>query len=320
MRLPSLPFRAPPVPQLSTTEEDPARSPTQESPINKRSSLQDRFKTARLREEAGVDIDDLDDFLGRPQSVGVPQSPQMTTAARSQRANSLAGPPSPIKAKAVPTEPVDWDLWQAVVYEGPAAVSRRSSKELSDAITHGIPSAIRGVVWQVLAQSKDDNLEALYRSLVARQGGEGIPPTDHRAKPKLPPRTAVSGPFDKTGRRRSTQPTTLEQPETIILADSSTDVSGSKSTDDSPAKATLFEGALAETNADTAVPEPLGIDDAQVMDKLTIQKLERAIRRDMGTRTSYSKFLMSAGLQEGLFGICKAYALYDEDVGYAQGM
>jgi len=40
----------------------------------------------------------------------------------------------------------------------------------------------------------------------------------------------------------------------------------------------------------------------------------------MGTRTSYSKFLMSAGLQEGLFGICKAYALYDEDVGYAQGM
>ena len=29
---------------------------------------------------------------------------------------------------------------------------------------------------------------------------------------------------------------------------------------------------------------------------------------------------MSAGLQEGLFGICKAYALYDEDVGYAQGM
>ena len=53
---------------------------------------------------------------------------------------------------------------------------------------------------------------------------------------------------------------------------------------------------------------------------LTIQKLEKTIKRDLGARTSYSKYLMSAGLQDGLFGICKAYALYDEAVGYAQGM
>jgi len=244
----------------------------------------------------------------------------MTTAVRSQRANSLAGPSSPVKVKAVPEEPVDWDLWQDVVYEGPAAVSRSSSKELSEAITHGIPSAIRGVVWQVLAQSKDDNLEAIYRSLVARQGGEGIPPTDHRAKPKLPPRKAISGPFDKTSRRQSAQSTTLEQPETIILADASADTPDSQTTEDSNVNGTTSENTLEGNDANSAVPEPLGIDDAQVMDKLTIQKLERAIRRDMGTRTSYSKYLMSAGLQEGLFGICKAYALYDEDVGYAQGM
>jgi hypothetical protein len=51
-----------------------------------------------------------------------------------------------------------------------------------------------------------------------------------------------------------------------------------------------------------------------------IQVLDKTIRRDLGARTSYSKYLMSQGLQEGLFGICKAYALYDEDVGYAQGM
>ena len=49
-------------------------------------------------------------------------------------------------------------------------------------------------------------------------------------------------------------------------------------------------------------------------------KLEKAIKRDLGARTSFSKFLMSAGLQTGLFGICKAYALFDEEVGYAQGM
>ena len=64
--------------------------------------------------------------------------------------------------------PVDWDLWQAVVYEGPAAVARTSAEELSKAIATGIPSAIRGVVWQVLAQSKNEELESVYRELVTR--------------------------------------------------------------------------------------------------------------------------------------------------------
>ena len=55
-------------------------------------------------------------------------------------------------------------------------------------------------------------------------------------------------------------------------------------------------------------------------DAASLQKLEKAIRRDLGARTSYSKYVMAAGLQEGLFGGCKAYALYDDAVGYAQGM
>ena len=52
----------------------------------------------------------------------------------------------------------------------------------------------------------------------------------------------------------------------------------------------------------------------------TLQKLEKIIRRDLGARTSYSKYAAASGLQDGLFGVCKAYALYDEGVGYAQGM
>lgn len=55
-------------------------------------------------------------------------------------------------------------------------------------------------------------------------------------------------------------------------------------------------------------------------DAAALHKLEKVIKRDLGTRTSFSKFLMSSGLQNGLFGICKAYALFDEEVGYAQGM
>jgi hypothetical protein len=51
-----------------------------------------------------------------------------------------------------------------------------------------------------------------------------------------------------------------------------------------------------------------------------LSKLEKIIRRDLGARTSYSKYFVSQGSQESLFGLCKAYALYDEAVGYAQGM
>jgi hypothetical protein len=40
----------------------------------------------------------------------------------------------------------------------------------------------------------------------------------------------------------------------------------------------------------------------------------------MGSRTSYSKYAVAAGFQDGLFNVCKAYALFDEAVGYPQGM
>ena len=55
-------------------------------------------------------------------------------------------------------------------------------------------------------------------------------------------------------------------------------------------------------------------------DAASLQKLEKAIKRDLGARTSFSKFAASSGLQDGLFNVCKAYALFDEGVGYAQGM
>ena len=44
------------------------------------------------------------------------------------------------------------------------------------------------------------------------------------------------------------------------------------------------------------------------------------IKRDMGARTSYSKYAVAAGFQDSLFNVCKAYALFDEGVGYPQGM
>jgi hypothetical protein len=58
----------------------------------------------------------------------------------------------------------------------------------------------------------------------------------------------------------------------------------------------------------------------QKRDAAALIKLEKAIKRDLGARTSFSKYAQSAGLQDGLFGLCKAYALFDEAVGYAQGI
>ena len=55
-------------------------------------------------------------------------------------------------------------------------------------------------------------------------------------------------------------------------------------------------------------------------DIVSLRKLEKTIRKDLGTRSNYSKYAAAAGLQDSLFGVCKAYALFDEGVSYAQGM
>lgn len=167
-------------------------------------SLRDRFKLVRMREEAGVtSLDDAHDtngsatspargLFGRSASIafGVGHAPTLgedknelqplsmnrnasspgLTHIRRASLNPNLAPGTAAGMAAGPDEsgPVDWDLWQAVVYEGPAAVARTSPEELHQAIASGIPQAIRGVVWQVLAQSKNEELEGVYRELVAR--------------------------------------------------------------------------------------------------------------------------------------------------------
>lgn len=62
--------------------------------------------------------------------------------------------------------PVDWELWQQLVNHGPQAV--HSSEALNAAIKRGIPQTVRGVIWQVLADSRNPELEEVYRDLAAR--------------------------------------------------------------------------------------------------------------------------------------------------------
>ena len=299
---------------------------------NSRSSLRDRFKLLRMREEAGISL--LEDasatgtasggalagLIGRSASVGFGIGSPISISENIEKEDGLSQPPSmergasspgPVPARqqtinkdlppgtasgissAPSVAPVDWDLWQSVVYEGPAAVARTSPEELTQAIAAGIPQAIRGVVWQVLAKSQNSNLETLYRELVARG-------TDKEMKA---PSINGFGPF---GGESSKEKDSVRSSASSIHSQQSTPSTPAILSDDD---ASSLHASL------TAVRSRSGRDDTA-----KIQKLEKVIKRDLGARTSYSKYIMSAGLQDGLFGICKAYALYDEAVGYAQGM
>ncbi|KAG9964369.1 RabGAP/TBC, partial [Aureobasidium melanogenum] len=262
-------------------------------------TLKDRFHILRLQGESAISADDsLALPQGRHGRAGSLQGPTKEDGGQlsppfTPRANSFSAisspttklPPGTVAGDAAgPSEEqteVNWDLWQSVVYEGPSAVARTSGDELNRAIANGIPQPIRGVVWQVMAESKNDELEQVYRELVARG-------TDKEAT--QPP--AVRR-ISSTGEKES-------------VASSASSVHSDVS-------------ASPQVNGNDSITSP----ERKRMSKdetAALQKLEKTIRRDFGARTAYSKYIASAGLQDGLFGICKAYALYDEPVGYAQGM
>ncbi|KAK4459931.1 rab-GTPase-TBC domain-containing protein [Cladorrhinum samala] len=256
-----------------------------------RNSLKDRFKALRLRDEVGIIAEDDkisetgDGMLAvQPLPSPMPQSPNRNLAPGTV-AGVMAGPSS------IADTAVDWDLWQAVVNEGPAAVARSSAEELNKAIATGIPSAIRGVIWQVLAQSKNEDLEVVYRELVARG-------TDKEKESHANGTSASNGGAKESASSASS------------VSSEKSASSGSPSPTDKDSESALKTQAAAAAERKKKDKEDLAM----------LQKLEKVIRRDLGARTSYSKFAAAQGLQEGLFGVCKAYALFDEGVGYAQGM
>lgn len=286
-----------------------------------RNSLRDRFKMVRLREEAGISLNPDDDEQS-PSAVAnlIARSATMGAGPGTEGAEgfNMQPPPSPLPAtadtnlapgtvsgvsagpSAMTDTPVDWDLWQSVVYEGPAAVARTSPEELNRAIATGIPNAIRGVVWQVLAQSKNEDLELVYKELVSR-GTE-------KAKDRNSNSTAAS--IISNGNLSAEKDPAASSASSTKSGQSGGSGKRLPSTPPEPSEAALKAQALAASEKKKKEKE----------DTAALQKLEKIIRRDLGTRTSYSKYAAAAGLQDGLFGVCKAYALFDEGVGYAQGM
>lgn len=271
-------------------------------------SLKDRFATLRAQGEHGND-DVFEEGHGDNSADGPTSPTKESAAARTRRASSgLKSPPIDRKlppgtasgmaaGPAAEAGPVDWDLWQALVYEGPSAVQRTGGAEIARAISNGIPAAIRGVVWQVLADSKSEDLEALYRTLKARG-------TD--AEQQRPPlsrgHSSYFGGQDASEKEKNSALSSRSS----VHSDSST-----PATTTSPPQS--VDGGSSELKTKLLAEK-------QKRDSANLAKLEKAIKRDLGSRTSFSKYAQSAGLQDGLFGLCKAYALFDEAVGYAQGI
>jgi hypothetical protein len=191
-------------------------------------------------------------------------------------------------------------LWQSVVNEGPAAIARTSSEELNHAISNGIPQVIRGVIWQVLAQSKNEELESMYKELVARG-------TDKEHMTVKTPNGQTNG----NGRAHDS----VASSSSSVHSDYSTPATTATSTN-----APLHSPSLPSEPQEDPIKAQARLSAERKQNAAAVSKLEKVIKRDLGARTSYSKYVMAAGLQDGLFGICKAYALYDEAVGYAQGM
>lgn len=314
-----------------------------------RNSLRDRFKMLRMREEAGIQSLEgigngslaggggpIAGLIGRNTGVGFGiASP---TSVADEKDNGVGGTPAQSPSSSAPPNtltsvadpnlapgtvsgfsagpsamndpaaPVDWDLWQSVVYEGPAAVARTSAEELNRAIASGIPSAIRGVVWQVLAQSKNEELEGVYRDLVVR-GTEKDRDT--------PSASRAPGSVNILLSSNSKEKNTVASSSSSIHSDHSTPATSTTNgiTSSSPSQERDAE-SVAKLQAAMMVERRKRTKE----DNAALQKLEKQIKKDLGARTSYSKYAAAAGLQDGLFGVCKAYALFDEGVGYAQGM
>ncbi|KAF9932713.1 GTPase-activating protein [Modicella reniformis] len=63
------------------------------------------------------------------------------------------------------SEDVDWDYWGALMHDYNAVI-KKNPRQLTQMIQKGIPPALRGLIWQVLAKAKDPELEAKYAELL----------------------------------------------------------------------------------------------------------------------------------------------------------
>lgn len=63
------------------------------------------------------------------------------------------------------TTDIDWEFWTSVVSDYPL-VAKEQPQELSRAIASGFPRQLRGLIWQLIAASKNAPLEEMYENIL----------------------------------------------------------------------------------------------------------------------------------------------------------
>ncbi|KAK0282514.1 hypothetical protein LTR91_001499 [Friedmanniomyces endolithicus] len=268
---------------------------------------------ARTKSDAGV-LDSGAEGEEQPSPTRLDRSASIPGLLKSPSLDQNLPPGTASGISAGPADeprPVNWDLWEHVVNEGPAAVKRTSGAELQAAVASGIPAAIRGVVWQVLAESKSEELEAVYQALKAR------------------------GTEAETALERKPAPMSRSESHNALgITNGNGNGNGAENQSISSSRSSVHSEMSTPATSAMASPPPSSLDAKNPLDvqgrllaekqkrqeQVALAKLEKAIKRDMGARTSFSKYSSAAGLQDALFGVCKAYALFDDSVGYAQGI
>lgn len=300
---------------LARLPEDDVDGVNGVSKKQKRSSLKDQFKILRMREEGPIAENDVSSIASGNASSRSPRSiqeegeshvstPQTSPSAVTVNPSLPPGTVSGISTSATDASaPVDWELWQQLVNEGPTALTGANSEELHAAIKRGIPQTIRGVIWQVMADSRNPELEEVYRELVARGTDKE---KEHLVNGNDHPSSGNASDKDKES---------MVSSRSSVHSDNSGTVGRLNNGTSSPSHEQDLEKLAKEHAAREAAQQKKAKEQAAAL-----QKLEKTIRRDLGARTSYSRYFISQGNQDALFGLCKAYALYDEAVGYAQGM
>lgn len=303
-----------------------------------RASLREQFKMLRLREEAGITTMDgaesaeggaIAGLIGRSASLGVGiATPGSVGQDENIASTPVMSPSSPMTETPLPTNPnlppgtvsgvaaaeadahipIDWDFWQNVVNEGPQAVARTTPDEFTQAISGGIPQTIRPVIWQVLAGSKNEDLEAVYWELKSRG------PNSEPSKEGIPKSPLLNGAANGSLKEKESTASSRSS----IKSDHSTPATSSNVGVMSPSPSHESTDPLSTARLQTQLAAERAKKAKE--DSAALAKLEKAIKRDLGSRTSYSKYTAAAGLQDPLFHVLRAYALFDDAVGYPQGM
>ncbi|SPO32583.1 related to GYP5 - GTPase-activating protein (GAP) [Ustilago trichophora] len=126
----------------------------------KRHSRTDSQNRALVQEEGASSSHDTHaskNSLNQPPINGAAAAAGQRESVTSSAGTAWEGPP----AEDIGDEEIDWEFWGDVM-SNYQQVARNHPRQLSRAIQAGIPPALRGMMWQLMSSSKNEEMEIIY--------------------------------------------------------------------------------------------------------------------------------------------------------------